>query len=418
MSSTTPLNPITLLQELLCYESITPNECGIYTRIKEIFAPLEGYFYTRIIEQEKKGVKNLFYLFDALDSKNLESRVHFCFAGHIDVVPPGEGWTHKPFSGKIIHDKGEEYVYGRGAQDMKGGVSAFICAMYEFLSAHINKPLPYAISLLLTSDEEGDGIYGTRLMLERLRDEALLPHACIVAEPTATHTSGDMIKIGRRGSINGILTIYGKQGHVAYPEKCLNPIELLGSKLGDLAGAELDSGNEFFAPSKLVITDIRGGMEVVNVTPQSLKIMFNVRNSPLSNEQSLRAFIESKLGKACEKLESTQDLAKDTLSYTLTLKTSSLPFISHANSPLVETLRNAIKQARGFETECSTSGGTSDARFFAAYGVQVVELGVPNDTIHAINERVKVADMYALCEIFKAFLQLFAQGRPSNALNP
>lgn len=381
--------PLSLLQELIKRPSITPQECGIYEIILNKLNSLiqKEHIDTFIIEQEKEGVKNLFYLI-APKGANKSNLHHFCFAGHIDVVPTGEGWKFEPFSG--IENEG--FIYGRGAQDMKGGVSAFICAVCNILEAHNTSSLPIMLSILLTSDEEGEGIYGTKFMLEELKKRDLLPHSCIVAEPTSINRTGDMLKIGRRGSINGTLIIEGKQGHVAYPQKCINPIELLGSKLGALAGIELDNGDSHFAPSKLVITDIRSGMEVVNVTPQNLKIMFNVRNSPLSNEDSIRSYITSILG---------------SLPYELTLKTNSLPFITADDSEIVKSLCAIIERTLGITPQLSTSGGTSDARFFASYGVNVVEIGVPNDRIHAINERVSISDILALHDIFVEFLQLF-----------
>ncbi len=338
--------PLSLLQELIKRPSITPQECGIYEIILNKLNSLiqKEHIDTFIIEQEKEGVKNLFYL----------------------IAPKGA--------------------------DMKGGVSAFICAVCNILEFHNTSSLPIMLSILLTSDEEGEGIYGTKFMLEELKKRDLLPHSCIVAEPTSINRTGDMLKIGRRGSINGTLIIEGKQGHVAYPQKCINPIELLGSKLGALAGIELDNGDSHFAPSKLVITDIRSGMEVVNVTPQNLKIMFNVRNSPLSNEDSIRSYITSILG---------------SLPYELTLKTNSLPFITADDSEIVKSLCAIIERTLGITPQLSTSGGTSDARFFASYGVNVVEIGVPNDRIHAINERVSISDILALHDIFVEFLQLF-----------
>lgn len=381
--------PLSLLQELIKRPSITPQECGIYEIILNKLNSLiqKEHIDTFIIEQEKEGVKNLFYLIapKGADKSNLH---HFCFAGHIDVVPTGEGWEFEPFCGT----QDEKYIYGRGTQDMKGGISAFICAVCNILESHNTSSLPIMLSILLTSDEEGEGIYGTKFMLEELKKRDLLPHSCIVAEPTSINRTGDMLKIGRRGSINGTLIIEGKQGHVAYPQKCINPIELLGSKLGALAGIELDNGDSHFAPSKLVITDIRSGMEVVNVTPQNLKIMFNVRNSPLSNEDSIRSYITSILG---------------SLPYELTLKTNSLPFITADDSEIVKSLCAIIERTLGITPQLSTSGGTSDARFFASYGVNVVEIGVPNDRIHAINERVSISDILALHDIFVEFLQLF-----------
>lgn len=381
--------PLSLLQELIKRPSITPQECGIYEIILNKLNSLiqKEHIDTFIIEQEKEGVKNLFYLI-APKGANKSNLHHFCFAGHIDVVPTGEGWEFEPFSG--IENEG--FIYGRGAQDMKGGISAFICAVCNILESHNTSSLPIMLSILLTSDEEGEGIYGTKFMLEELKKRDLLPHSCIVAEPTSINRTGDMLKIGRRGSINGTLIIEGKQGHVAYPQKCINPIELLGSKLGALAGIELDNGDSHFAPSKLVITDIRSGMEVVNVTPQNLKIMFNVRNSPLSNEDSIRSYITSILG---------------SLPYELTLKTNSLPFITADDSEIVKSLCAIIERTLGITPQLSTSGGTSDARFFASYGVNVVEIGVPNDRIHAINERVSISDILALHDIFVEFLQLF-----------
>lgn len=378
--------PISLLKDLIKLPSVTPQECGIYTMIKEKFSQIQTPLVENlVIEQENNGVKNLFYLFYPKGA-DIGALPHLCFAGHIDVVPAGENWQYEPFSAKEV----DGYIYGRGTQDMKGGVSAFVSAICQSLESQSLENCMF--SILLTSDEEGDGIYGTKIMLETLQKRSLLPHCCIVAEPTSTHHTGDTIKIGRRGSINGTLIIEGKQGHVAYPQKCLNPIELLGNRLGLLAGVNLDNGNSYFEPSKLVITDIRGGMEVVNVTPQNLKIMFNVRNSPLSNEDSIRNYIEGVL---------------DTLPYTLTLKTSSLPFITESNTELVKSLNAVIETKVGKKAELSTSGGTSDARFFSAFGVKVVELGVPNDRIHAINERVKIDDILILHDIFIDFLAIF-----------
>lgn len=400
------MTPTILLQNLIRAQSITPLECGLYDLIMREFEEASKYFDTQILTQEKEGVKNLFMLFTPKGSY-AKKPYHFCFAGHIDVVPAGEGWEYDPFCAQIIQESGEDSIYGRGAQDMKGGVSAFICALRDILlelkqnlkhPQHNSMP-PIAFSILLTSDEEGDGIYGTRYMLQMLKEKNLLPDSCIVAEPTSIEHTGDMIKIGRRGSINGVLNILGKQGHVAYPQKCINPVELLGSKLGALAGVELDNGDRHFAPSKLVITDIRGGMQTSNVTPQNLKIMFNVRNSPLNNEASIRQYTESILGE---------------IPHTLELKTSSTPFLTNSHSQLIKTLLDSIRTCTGIESELSTSGGTSDARFFASFGIDVVELGVPNDRIHAINERVKIRDLNTLYEIFVHFLRLNLQNAQHN----
>lgn len=261
-------NAIKVLQQLIAYPTITPQECGIYAYIKEILSDFE------ILEFEKEGVKNLF-LYKDLGAKNAESqnkksqKTHLCFAGHIDVVPPGEGWASEPFSPTIK----EGFLYGRGAQDMKAGVAAFLCAIREFVDCLESQSLQTAqdssdstlqrfngiLSVLLTSDEEGAAIFGTKYTLECLKERDFLPHFAIVAEPTSVEKFGDMIKVGRRGSINGILRVFGKQGHVAYPKKCVNPVELIAPYLSQIAGYELDKGSAEFEPSKLVITDIRGG---------------------------------------------------------------------------------------------------------------------------------------------------------------
>lgn len=374
-----------LLCKMIDYETITPNECGIYKLLLSVLdsTSLNKAYKTHILEQENHNVKNLFFMLlpESASMNSLDSLTHICFAGHVDVVPPGEGWECNPFKSSIK----DGYIYGRGAQDMKGGIAAFMCAIRDFLN---DAKSNIAISILLTSDEEGDGIYGTKIMLDSLKEQNLLPDFAIIAEPTSIHKTGDMIKHGRRGSINGTLHIQGKQGHVAYPQKCINPIELLGSKLGQLAGVNLDNGNSDFDSSKLVITDIRSGMEVVNVTPNDLKIMFNVRNSPLSNKDTITKYIA--------------DIMQE-VPYTLNLTQSAKPFITDTNNEHIILLQEAIR-LKGIDSTLSTSGGTSDARFFGEFGVPCVELGVPNDRIHAINERVKCEDLQMLYEIFLAFL--------------
>lgn len=398
---------VEFLRTLLRYASITPEECGIYEVIKQSMESL-GFKFLHI---DANGVRNLFaYREGNLDSDkrahtNTESNnAHFCFMGHIDVVPVGEGWSVEPF-GAILQDG---YVWGRGAQDMKAGVAAFICALCDFLRDYdvsiqngaTPKPLP-TLSVLLTSDEEGEGTFGTRFVLERLKELHLIPKNAIVAEPTCVQTLGDMVKIGRRGSINGVLTIFGKQGHVAYPSKCINPIEALGATLGALAGKQLDSGNAHFAPSQLVITDIRGGLEVVNVTPSELRIMFNVRNSPLTNLASLQAYLE----RIIEEIEGRCTGVRCELK----LNVSAKPFISAADSSLVRTLCSGIQATCGKTPEFSTSGGTSDARFCAEYGIEVVEFGVCNDRIHSVDERVCVTEVEGLYAVFYDFLEQYCK---------
>ena len=280
----------------------------------------------------------------------------------------------------------EGKIYARGTQDMKSGVAAFVqtCKEVENFNGRL--------SILLTSDEEGDAKYGTVIMLEHLKEQGMLPDYCVVAEPTCETKFGDAIKIGRRGSINGYLTIQGKQGHAAYPEKAINPVHQIAPLLEKIAGINLDNGDDDFAPSQMVITDIRGGMEVTNVTPGSLKLMFNVRNSTKTTQEDIRLHI---------------DKCFHDLDYSLELTQGSYPFVTTRDSKVVEKLTSSIYNVTGLQTKLSTAGGTSDARFMGAFGIDVVEFGVINDTIHAPNECTSIEEVEKLCEVFRNMVKHF-----------
>ena len=243
---------------------------------------------------------------------------------------------------------------------------------------------------MLTSDEEGDAFYGTVEVLKQLEKEGKLPDYAVVAEPTCEENFGDAIKVGRRGSINGYITIKGKQGHAAYPEKGINPINLLAPRLVNMAGVDLDNGDEFFSPSKFVITDIRAGMQVTNVTPNELKMMFNVRNTTLTTQKEVTAFVAKHL---------------DGLDYELKLTQGSYPFKTDTNTKVVKNIDEAIEKVTSLRPKHSTAGGTSDARFMAPLGIKVIEFGVRNDTIHSVNERVSVKEVQELYEVFKNLIQ-------------
>lgn len=364
------MNVIDLLLKLLSFESITPNDGGSLDFIEKY---LDGY---EAIYLNKEGVKNLFL------TRKFGEGSHLCFAGHVDVVPAGEGWDSNPFV-PMIEDG---IIYARGAQDMKSGVASFVQVCKEIES------FDGRVSILLTSDEEGDGKFGTVIMLEHLKEIGLLPDFAIVAEPTCERIFGDAIKIGRRGSINGYLTIKGRQGHAAYPEKAINPVHQIAPILDKIAGVNLDSGDDNFAPSQMVITDIRGGMQVTNVTPASLNIMFNVRNSTKTTQEDITSHIDRYF--------------KD-LDYTLKLTQGSYPFVTKRDSKIVKSLSKSIKKITNQDTKLSTAGGTSDARFMGAFGIEVVEFGVINDTIHAPNERTSIAEIEGLYEIFKSLIKEF-----------
>ena len=364
------LDTIELFIKLLSYPSVTPNDEGALTFIRDYLDDFEAEWINKV------NVKNLFLY------KKFGEGPHLCFAGHIDIVPPGDGWESNPFVPK--YENG--YIYARGAQDMKSGVAAFVQACKD------TKEFNGVLSLLLTSDEEGDAKYGTIEVLKFLQSRNFLPDFAIVAEPTCEEVFGDVIKIGRRGSINGVIEKRGKQGHAAYPEKALNPIHKVAQVLPHIAGVDLDEGDEFFAPSKFVITDIRAGMEVTNVTPGKLKMMFNVRNNTKTSKEDIEKLVDQYF--------------KD-MNYTLALSQSAKPFMTDKNSKIVKVITSAIKDITGIDTKYSTAGGTSDARFLAEYGVDVVEFGVINDTIHAPNERTTSKEVEDLKAVFDEVIKNF-----------
>jgi succinyl-diaminopimelate desuccinylase len=364
------MNVVDLLLKLLSFESVTPDDAGSLQFIEEY---LDGY---EAIYVNKEGVKNLFL------TKKFSDGPHLCFAGHVDVVPAGDGWKTNPFVPVIKEGK----IYARGTQDMKSGVAAFVQACSEA------EDFKGRLSILLTSDEEGDATYGTQIMLEYLKKIDLLPESCIVAEPTCENVFGDAIKVGRRGSINGVIEKHGMQGHAAYPEKATNPIHKVAQVLPSMAGVNLDEGDAYFGPSQFVITDIRAGMEVTNVTPGKLKMMFNVRNSTKTSLGDVEDFVHRYFSG---------------MKYDLTLSQSAKPFMTETDRPVVHAIDESIKQVCGITPKHSTAGGTSDARFIAAYGIDVIEFGVINDTIHAPNERTSIEEVEKLHRVFNALIQNF-----------
>ncbi len=364
------MSVIELFIKLLKFKSITPNDDGAFDFIEDY---MDGF---KALRFDIEDTKNLFLY------KKFKEGTHLCFAGHIDVVPAGVGWQSEPFE-PLCQDG---LIYARGAQDMKSGVAAFLKACKD--TEHFNGTL----SIILTSDEEGDAKYGTIEVLKYLKERDFLPDFTIVAEPTCEKVFGDSIKIGRRGSINGIIEKMGIQGHAAYPEKSKNPIHKVAQILPFMAGVDLDEGDEFFAPSKFVITDIRAGMEVTNVTPGKLKMMFNVRNSTKTQKKDVEEFVHKYFKE---------------MDYTLTLTESAKPFLTDKNSLVVHHLTKAIENETKIYPKLSTAGGTSDARFFADFGIDTVEFGVINDTIHAPNERTTEEEVVKLKKIFKRVIDFF-----------
>lgn len=366
------MNTQELFFKLLRYASVTPKDDGAFEFIKGYMSDFE------VMEVNVEKTKNLFL------TKHFGEGVHLCFAGHIDVVPPGVGWESEPFE-PVMRDG---IVYARGTQDMKSGVCAFLKACKEA------QTFQGTLSILLTSDEEGDALHGTIEVLKELKKRDFLPDFAIVAEPTCEKVFGDAMKVGRRGSINGVIEIFGKQGHAAYPEKSHNPIHMIAPYLDKIAGRLLDKGDDFFAPSQMVITDIRSGMEVSNVTPGHLKLMFNVRNSTQTDKQAIENYLKDIFGK---------------LQYTLSLSQSAKPFVTCKDSLVVKALSQSILHVNGIVPKLSTAGGTSDARFFGEFGINTVEFGVVNDTIHAPNECCPMVEVESLVEVFKNLINNFKE---------
>ncbi len=362
------MNTIELFKHLIESKSETPDDGGLLDFIEKYLSDFTA------VRVDVKDVKNLFIY------KKFGEGDHLCFAGHVDVVPAGDSWDSDPY--KLVERDG--YLYGRGTQDMKSGVAAFTQALKEMTNFN------GTISLLLTSDEEGDAHYGTVEVLKYLKDKNMLPDYAVVAEPTCENDFGDAIKVGRRGSINGYITIKGKQGHAAYPEKAINPIHLISSRLQMMAGIHLDNGDEFFSPSIFVITDIRAGMQVTNVTPNELKMMFNVRNTTLTTQKEVREFVEKNL---------------NGLDFELKLTQGSYPFSTDTDSKVVRYIDKSIESVTKIKPKHSTAGGTSDARFMAPMGIKVIEFGVKNDTIHSINERTTKKEVEDLYQVFKNLIQ-------------
>jgi succinyl-diaminopimelate desuccinylase len=305
-----------------------------------------------------------------------------CFAGHTDVVPTGplEEWKSDPFKPAVR----DGFLFGRGAADMKSGLAAMITATEDFVKAHPNHK--GTIAYLVTSDEEGPSVDGTKKVVETLRERGQKIDWCIVGEPSSEHLIGDTIKIGRRGSLSGRLTVHGVQGHIAYPQLAENPVHTFAPALAELTTRVWDQGNEFFQPTSFQISNFNAGTGAPNVIPGELKARFNLRYSPVQTIDGLKDIVEG-------------ILKKHGVRFTLEWYVSGEPFYTPPGALSVGVTR-AIEAETGFKPKFSTGGGTSDGRFIATLGSQVVECGVINATIHKVNESVAVADIDKLHRIY------------------
>ena len=371
------MSNLELLKKLIKIESISPNDNGCFDVIKQQFDGLDFSFE----EINYKNISNL--IITNGDSKNKT----FCFLGHTDVVPPGpeSEWSVPPFSGEIIDNK----IYGRGAADMKGGVACFISALKEFLSE--NKDPSFNIMVLLNSNEEGKLENGkVDRVINEMIDKDKFIDFCLIGEPSSSKKVGDVIRIGRRGSLSGNLKVYGIQGHVAYPKQALNPILGIGKTLEELKNMEWDRGNENFEPTSFQVSNIKSGTGAENVVPGVLEMTFNFRFSPESSPDGLK-----------EKFEAL--LKKSDLKYDVSWTLSALPFLT-SKTEFIDIVKSSIKEINNIDTKIDNGGGTSDGRWVAPMGSEIVELGPLNKTIHQIDEHVDIEDLSTLKEIYKKIL--------------
>ncbi len=379
----TDIDPVELARTLIQCPSVTPADEGALDVLARALTPL-GFNCTPITFEEEGAapVKNLY-------AKRGVNGPNFCFAGHTDVVPAGDvaAWTKPPFSGETS----DGLLWGRGASDMKSAIAAFAAACADFIAA--GEP-DGSISLLITGDEEGAAINGTRKMLAWLRDNSEKIDHCLVGEPTNPEQMGDMIKVGRRGSINCWLTVEGRQGHVAYPHKAVNPVPTLARKLLSLSETPIDDGYERFQPSSLQVTDIHIGNPAHNVIPAKATARFNIRFNPNWTGASIESWIRQQLDAIA---------AETDLQYTLETIVSGEAFLT-TDKAFIQTIAASVESVTGKRPELSTSGGTSDARFIKDFA-PVAEFGMVGATMHQVDEHVALADIETLRKIYREILK-------------
>lgn len=362
---------LTLAKDLIARPSVTPADEGCQKMMADFLTPL-GFSAEPLIFHDTTN----------LWARKGSSAPVFCFAGHTDVVPsgPAEKWNTPPFEPTII----DGMLYGRGAADMKGSIASMMAAVKRFTTDYPDHN--GSIAFLITSDEEGPFINGTPKVVETLEARQEKITWCLVGEPSSTNQVGDVVKNGRRGSLTGDLTVFGIQGHVAYPHLAENPVHIAAPALTELVGKQWDTGNEFFPATSFQIANINAGTGASNVIPGELQVQFNFRYSTELTDTQIKQQVED-------------ILQKHNLRYELKWTLSGQPFLT-GSGKLVEATQHAIKSITGLNTELSTSGGTSDGRFIAPTGAQVIELGPVNATIHKVNECVRAADLETLSDIY------------------
>ncbi|WP_343312617.1 succinyl-diaminopimelate desuccinylase [Brucella sp. BE17] len=390
-----PVNPAENLATLIRCPSVTPVEGGALNALEAMLRPM-GFAVERPVFRDT----------DTPDIENLYARKsgngpHLMFAGHTDVVPPGNeaDWKHPPFSAAIE----DGVMYGRGAVDMKGGIACFVAAVARYVEKH--EALNGNISFLITGDEEGPAINGTSKLLEWAKSRGESWDASILGEPTNPDKLGDAIKIGRRGSLSGTITVYGVQGHAAYPHLADNPVRGITTLIGSLLHPILDEGTADFQATNLEVTTIDVGNKATNVIPNKASASFNIRFNDTWSAQSLETEIRARLDKACHDNRLRPGREKP-IAYELTWRENPSHVFLTSNEKLIGTLSTSIKAVTGKHPERSTSGGTSDARFIKDY-CPVVEFGLVGQTMHMVDERVALDDLEELTQIYERFIADF-----------
>ncbi|WP_373489184.1 succinyl-diaminopimelate desuccinylase [Blastomonas sp.] len=370
-STTAALSPLDLASRLIACESVTPATGAVFDALQAMLEPL-GFEVTRFVVGEAPDgpVENL----HAIRRPMGDPGRHFAFAGHLDVVPPGKGWSSDPF----VPQMRGELLHGRGAVDMKGSIASFVAAI-----ADVPRETG-TISLIITGDEEGPAIYGTRALIEHMQATHTVPDLCLVGEPTSVAQLGDMVKIGRRGSVNMWMRVAGAQGHVAYPHLADNPIPKLVAILSEIESITLDTGTDWFQASNIEITDLAVGNPAHNVIPAGAEARLSIRFNDLHSGASLTDLIRS---------------IAEAMGGTVEARISGEAFLTPPGE-LSAIIAQAIRAETGLEAELSTTGGTSDARFLSKL-CPVVEFGLCNATMHKLDEAVAVADLDTLARIYR-----------------
>jgi succinyl-diaminopimelate desuccinylase len=380
-------SPVELARDLIRCPSVTPTDAGALDGLERVLN--RAGFECRRLTFTEDGTPPVDNLFARIGSGS----PHLCFAGHTDVVPPGDvsAWTYPPFGG-VVEDG---VLFGRGAADMKGAIAAFAAAAIDFAKAK-GDDIPGTISLLITGDEEGPAINGTRKVVAWMAANGEQPDHALVGEPTNATRLGEAIKIGRRGSLNGRLSVTGTQGHVAYPHLARNPLKGLIAVLSRLYERPLDFGSAYFSPSNFEVTSIDVGNPTTNVIPAKAEALFNIRYNDRHSADSLQA----KIGEIAAKF-----LGEGGLDYELSFEPPSQSFLSEPGQ-LDSTLTQAVREITGMTPSLATDGGTSDARFIKEL-CPVVEFGLLTKTIHQVDEQVRLVDLEQLTAVYRRFLDLY-----------